>query len=150
MSACHKEAVLKFVSLETNVNIAASISNEKLRQMRENRACLLKIISSLRYLSDQGIPIRGQSSDERSNFNNLLNLRSEDSVELQKWLNRDSYKWMSHEIQNEILNMSHSVLRKLVQNVKNTVYFSIIADETSDITTKEQFSFCVRYKNLKV
>lgn len=80
MSACHKEAVLKFVSLKTNVNVAASISNEKLRQMRENRACLLKIISSSRYLSVQDIPIRGHY-DEKSNFNNLLNLRS---VELQK------------------------------------------------------------------
>jgi len=147
MSACHKEAVLKFASIETNVNVTANILSEKLRQMKENRVCLLKIISSLRYLGVQGISIRGHT-DERSNFNNLLNLRSEDSVELQKWMNRDSYKWMCHEVQNEILNiMSHSILRKLIQNIKNVIYFSIIADETSDVATKEQFSFCIRYEN---
>lgn len=143
-SDCHKEAVLKFANYKSEINVSAILSTEKARQMKESSSCLMKIITSLRYLAMQGIPIRGHT-DETSNLMNLLHLRSEDSNELKRWLNQGSYKWISHDIQNEIVNlMAHAVLRKVLDDVKKAVYFSIIADETTDINTKEQFSFCVR------
>ena len=47
---------------------------------------------------------------------------------------------------NEILGMvSHAVLGDLVKEVQVAKCFSIICDETTDISTMEQLSVCVRY-----
>ena len=40
---------------------------------------------------------------------------------------------------------SHAVLRCLVKEVQAAKYFSIICDETMDISTMEQLSVCVCY-----
>ncbi|XP_046983068.1 zinc finger MYM-type protein 1-like [Schistocerca americana] len=144
-SGCHREAVLKFKSLKSNVNVFSQISKEKLTQMKENRACLLKIISSLRYLAAQGLAIRGHT-EETSNFDNLLRLRCEDNQLLLIWLQRETYKWTSHDVLNEILAiLSHEILRKLLEDIKRAKYLAIIADETTDIANKEQFSICIRF-----
>jgi len=65
--------------------------------MKESRAALLKIISSILYLTKQGLAIRGHT-DNNSNINQLLKLRSSDSLELDSWLSRTAYKWTSHEV----------------------------------------------------
>lgn len=145
LSACHREAVLKCKSLAKGINVCTQMSDEKHRQMMVNRTCLLKLLSSLRYLCTQGLAIRGHT-DSDSNFCNLLKIRCEDSDELQMWLQRESYTWCSHAIQNEMIDvMSHTLLRKLITEVRNSVYFAIICDETADVGRKEQFSFCLRY-----
>ena len=41
------------------------------------RACLIKIISCLRYLACQGLPLRGHGNDQDSNFKQLLTCRTE-------------------------------------------------------------------------
>ncbi|XP_049770505.1 uncharacterized protein LOC126109529 [Schistocerca cancellata] len=144
-SGCHREAVLKSKSLKSNVNVFSQIYNNKLTQMKENRVCLLKIISSLRYLTVQGLAMRGHI-DEASNFDNLLRFRCEDNQLLLIWLQRRTYKWTSHDVQNEILAiLSHTHLRQLLEDIKIAEYFAIIADETTDIATKEQFSICIRF-----
>ena len=40
---------------------------------------------------------------------------------------------------------SHAVLRDLVKEVQAAKYFSIVCDETTDISTMEQLSICFRY-----
>lgn len=112
-------------------------------QMEENRIALIKVLSSLRYLAVQGLPIRGHT-DEKSNFNNLLHLRSEDCRILKLWLQKER-KWISHEICNEMLSlMSKSVLQQLISAIKSADYFALINDETCDISVQEQLSFCFR------
>ena len=47
---------------------------------------------------------------------------------------------------NEILGMaSHAVLQDLVKKVQEAKYFSIIRDETTDVSIMEQLSIYVRY-----
>ncbi|XP_049796005.1 uncharacterized protein LOC126212619 [Schistocerca nitens] len=146
----HREAVLKFKSLKSNVNVFSQISKEKLTQMKENRACLLKIISSLRYLAVQRVAIPGRT-DETSNFDNLLRLRCEDNQLLLIWLQRETYKWTSHDVQNEILGiLSHKLPRKLLEDIKSAEYLAIIADETTDMANKEQFSICIRFVDVSL
>ena len=145
LSTCHREAIMKLNSVTARVNVSTQISDQKERQMAENRACLLKLFSSLLYLSTQGLAIRGHTDNE-SNYNNLLKVRCEDSAELRMWFGRESYTWCSHEIQNEMLDiMSHALLRKLIAEVNDSVHFAIICDETADVSRKEQFSFCLRF-----
>lgn len=55
--------------------------------MKNARQTLLKIVSSLQYLCQQGIAVRGHT-DESSNMHQLLLLRAEDVPELKFWLQR--------------------------------------------------------------
>ena len=37
------------------------------------------------------------------------------------------------------------ILRPILKNIKESSYYSIMADETTDITNKEQFVICIRW-----
>lgn len=55
-------------------------------------------------------------------------------------------KYTSPVIQNEIIQVCNTILlRKIVNKVNKSKCFSVLADETTDISTKEQLSICVRY-----
>ncbi|XP_031358832.1 52 kDa repressor of the inhibitor of the protein kinase-like [Photinus pyralis] len=54
--------------------------------------------------------------------------------------------YISPLIQNEIISTCNDIiLKKLVRKVNEAKYFSVLADETSDISATEQCSICVRY-----
>ncbi|KAK7870340.1 hypothetical protein R5R35_003727 [Gryllus longicercus] len=75
----------------------------------------------------------------------ILKARAEDVKELEDWLQRSGHKWLHHEIQNEILEaMARDVLLKIMEEVNNAEYFSILLDETADIAKTEQVSIYVR------
>lgn len=51
----------------------------------------------------------------------------------------------SKTVQNEIIEVIYEVLiNNIVTNVIKSKYFSILCDETTDISTKEQITFSVR------
>ncbi|XP_026821693.1 52 kDa repressor of the inhibitor of the protein kinase-like [Rhopalosiphum maidis] len=55
-------------------------------------------------------------------------------------------KYISHRIQNEIIQICGQVIRNdIVSQVNNSVAFSLLADETADIAGKEQLSIGVKY-----
>ena len=55
-------------------------------------------------------------------------------------------KHTSPEIQNEILEiMSLQVLCEIAQNIQSSVIYSIMADETADISSKKQLICCIRW-----
>nr|CAH7739888.1 unnamed protein product [Callosobruchus chinensis] len=125
-------------NLERGVNVHSMLSKSKLEDMKTARIALLKMISTLRFLMTGGLAIRGDE-DEHSNYIRLLNLRSEDIPELKAWLQRSKYKWLSHDVTNELSSiLSHEILRKIIKLVQNAVYYSVMIDETSDITNHEQ------------
>lgn len=48
-------------------------------------------------------------------------------------------------VQNEIIEVIREVLiNNIVSDIKKSKYFSILVDETTDISTKEQITFSVR------
>ena len=52
---------------------------------------------------------------------------------------------VSHDIQNELISiMANHVLKKIVEDIGSS-FFSIIADEYTDINNKEQLTICVRW-----
>ena len=55
---------------------------------------------------------------------------------------------MSHDIVNELITiMGHSVLRKVLSQIKcqNPGWFSLIADEATDVNNREQLNLSIRY-----
>ncbi|XP_060861856.1 zinc finger MYM-type protein 1-like [Metopolophium dirhodum] len=143
-SELHKTNIVKSSFIKTNANVYAQISDSHKKSMEESRFAFDKILSSIVFLAKQGVAIRGHT-DESANFNQLLKLRSEDSTELKNWLGRTTYKWISHDITNEILSiLSREVIRNIIIKIKENTFYAILLDETSDITVKEQISFCLR------
>ena len=53
------------------------MKNNSTELQSENRACLIKIISCLRYLARPGLPLRGHGTDQDSTFKQLLTCRAE-------------------------------------------------------------------------
>jgi len=143
-SEFHKAAVSMIVSSSGSSSVASKLSAQQQKDMADSRHALSMIFTSLRFLGCQGLAIRGKT-EETSNFRQLLELRSTDSVILRNWLQRDKYKWLSPEITNEVLEMfSFAALRELIKNVKAAKFYSLMLDETADISAKEQISICFR------
>lgn len=54
--------------------------------------------------------------------------------------------YVSPEIQNEIINICGKLIQEqLVRDINRSECFSIIGDETLDVSGQEQFSLCIRY-----
>ena len=101
----------------------------------QNGACLIKIISCLRYLARQGLPTSTWTwKYQESNFKQLLNCRAEDDPVFSEWLIRKNQNFTIPETQNEF---SARILKRC--------FHSIMVDETSDASNKEQAVFCVRW-----
>ena len=106
---------------------------------------LLKQLSSLRFLLRQGLAIRGHTEAE-GNLIQLMTLRSEDCPGLKTWLNKHQY--LSHGIVNEmIMLMGNKLLRTLLEDIRESCWFSILADETRDISNEEQLVIIIRWVN---
>jgi len=146
LSTTHKEAVLKLSCTEQGIHIVSSLNVAKERQMAQARVALLKLFSSLRYLTTQGLAIRGHT-DEASNYHNLLLLRSEDCEDVRQWMCRQGvqYQWMSHDVQDEMIEMmTQAVLRIILTKIRKLQYFAIMIDESADVSVREQVSICFR------
>ncbi|KYN19303.1 Zinc finger MYM-type protein 1, partial [Trachymyrmex cornetzi] len=92
-----------------------------------------------------GLSLRGNDSDDDSCFKKFLKLRAKDVPELHWWLEKTGYKWLHHDIINELLQMlSTDVLNRFLYDIKAARYFSVIMDETADISRQEQVSISLR------
>ena len=73
-------------------------------------------------------------------------MRAEGDPNFQEWLHKKTNRFTSSAIQNEILkDMAMHILRPIVKIIKKSSYYSLMADETTDIINKEQFVICIRW-----
>ncbi|XP_067213479.1 zinc finger MYM-type protein 1-like [Linepithema humile] len=139
----HLSAVIGLNNLK-KPTVIQHMSSAKQTEMVEAREALRKIFSTINFLVRQGLAFRGKT-DESSNVLKLLQLRAEDVSILKKWLGQTKFKWTHKDSINEILHlMAKEILNKQLAKIKKAKYFSIIIDETSDITRFEQVSFSIR------
>ena len=60
------------------------------------------------------------------------------------WVERNKYQ--SPEIINEIIEiMAHTALRSLLADINSRLWFSLMADETRDISKRERLVICLRW-----
>ena len=126
--SCYQQAIQRLIEIPKSMkDISEMVKSNSTEVKSQNRACLTKIISCLRYLACQGFPLRGHGNDQDSNFKQLLTCRAEDDPMFSEWLNRKNQNFISPEIHNEILKeMSLSVLRIIVESIKNAAFHSIM------------------------
>lgn len=102
-SKCHKEAVDRVLVIPSTCKDCSSmLSNEHTKIKANSRLIMSKIMSSIKYLARQSLPLRGDGNEDDGNFIQLLKLRSIDDSSLANWISRKQNKYTSPEIQNEI------------------------------------------------
>ena len=74
----------------------------------------------------------------------MMMTRAEDVPEILEWLQLNRYQ--SPQIVNELVSMmGQDVLRGILKKIRQAEYFGVMADETRDISNKEQLVICCRW-----
>ena len=150
-SDAHSEASSRIAAQSQHADVGSLISSSYATKSSENRNILKKIFASVIFLARQSLPMRGTSSklaeeEINSNFHQLLLLRSEDDPSLKNWMAKSNEKYTSPEIQNEILQIiALGMLRNIGKKLQAAKFFTIMADESADISNKEQLVVCIRW-----
>ena len=132
----HRQAAL---ALQPKKDVSEMLSSKVAIDKQNNRNYLLRVLSSIKYLARQGLPLRGDGDDSTSNFYQLMRLRGEDHPEIFTFLEKKQLKYTSHEIQNEMLSiMAQRILRGIVKQIQSSTFFSLMVDETTDVSNREQ------------
>lgn len=139
--------------------ISIQLDTRKREIIKNNRAKLIPIIQTIRLCGRQQFALRGHNDSGRisleepahndGNFRSLLRYRANfGDLTLKKHLIESSCNAMytSPTIQNELIDSYAQLIQiKIIKNIKQSGHFSILADETTDISQVEQFSLCFRY-----
>ena len=103
---------------------------------------LLQQLSSLRFLTRQGLAVQGHTNEE-GNLYQLLKCRAQEDRKFQLWLKEGKYQ--SPEIINEQIQLfAHTLLWELLAKIHEARFYSIIADETRDISGAEQLAISLK------
>ena len=144
-SECYRRSALLYnCDNLTMSNVAEQISAMHLKEKTDNRTALDLIFETLKLCGRQQIAIRGHA-ELNSNFTQILKLISSTSMELKNWLNRDNNHYLSHDIQNEMIErLGSAIMDKLLHFIHRSGIYSVIVDETTDISSQEQVAICIR------
>lgn len=158
LSQTHQECVEQAASfiavMEKNQqSIKSQLSAAYDNQVQLNTRALLSIIDCIQFLVKQGLGLRGSNWDkgakkEDGNFTSLLDFVSKYSADLKSHLHSSpkNARYLSPKIQNEFITINGDLIRKsIVDECNASLYWSVMADETTDVSTTEQVSICVRY-----
>ena len=126
-------------------------------QVSSNQAKLMSILKTVVFCGRQNIPLRGHRDDSKhlnecvniGNFQALLDFRVDAGDEiLRRHFNiaPRNATYRSKTIQNELIESVGSWIRQeIVDEVKKAGFFSILADETTDCSNKEQLTLVLRF-----
>ena len=133
-------------ALASRVDVGDMLSRQAATEKQQNRQYLLKVLSSIRFLARQGLPLRGDGDETDSNFHQLLLLRGEDYPPIHEFLRKQQLKYTAPEVQNELLSlMAQQILRHRAKQIQDSVFFTIMVDETTDSSNKEQVVLVFRW-----
>ena len=149
-STAHRDAKLAWIAQSTqNIDVHLNSQLEKLKMVR--REGLIAQLRGIKYLARQGIAIRGHDNTE-GNLEQLMRVWScceGDEGFISKWIKDNKYT--SHQaVNDQIKILGQTLLRNLLLKMKEgdgPHWFSIIADEATDIINSEQLNVSIRWVN---
>ena len=124
------------------------VHNEKVKR---NRDILKRLINAVCLLAKLELPFRGddesKTSNNRGNYLELLDYTAQYDPLLKNHLDTSTvFKGISNRIQNDLIESVASALNKEIkQQLQKSDFFAILADETTDISNKSQFSLVYQY-----
>lgn len=151
LSESHSEALLAYNRLHSAEPVSEMLDKTIKLKKQENHDMLSFVVESMRFLTRQGMALRGdysstskEASEPNSNVNQLLKSYGRISDRAEALLQR-THTYNSPEIQNELANIkSNIILRELVEKIKKAEWYTVMVDETADVTGKEQAVICFR------
>ena len=136
-SKFHRTAVELVMCRDSTKDVGETLSSAHRLEMENNRKMLLVLLSTVRYLARQNT-FYGHE-EESSDFLQLLYLRCDDIPGLTEWLSKMSSRYTSPQIQNEMIKtIARTALLDGVRDIKESRYFAILADETTDVSNNSQ------------
>ena len=152
-SKVHRMAASQYVEAKRMQVMGDSVSQQLSRaynsEVQLNRRNIKRILELILLFGRQGIAYRGHdesgTSLNRGNLLEFLQYKARECPELAGHL-AGSVHYTSAKIQNDMISLIGKVIQQnIVHEIKKAGFFSIIADETMDISRLEQMSLCVRY-----
>nr|CAI5856524.1 unnamed protein product [Callosobruchus analis] len=141
-------------------SIDNQVDTARAQQIIENQKKLAPIIKTVVLCGRQCLPLRGyrdygefnisaEPHENEGNFRALLRSRIESgdsNLKLHFETCGRNSTYISWKIQNEIIEACDLITKQRIATEVNTAKcFTVLADETADISTIEQLSLCVRY-----
>lgn len=139
------------------VDISLQLDKAKKVENVLNRKMLTSIVETIILIGRQDIACRGHRDsgeitpeipvENDGNFRALLRFRMASGDEnFKNHMQTSKLRYISPQIQNELIEIcGYIIVKQIVANVNRSGCFSMLADETTDISGIEQFSLCVRY-----
>ena len=138
--------------------VSTKLSTQAQKNIQDNCQVIESLIKVVLVCGTQGLSLRGHRDDKVDltqtseanvgNFLELVRFRAETDDVLRNHLKSAprNAQYTSKTIQNELIDIIGRHIRSdVLSEVKNAKYFSIIADEVTDVSNKEQLSLCLRY-----
>lgn len=138
------------VTKAENKDIQSVISSQYSEKVKTNRKILLSILDVILNLGRRNIAFRGtwKNSSEDGNFMHFIQWKAQFDDILKQHLETapGNAKYLSAKIQNEMITCCGEEIRdRIVAEIQKSKYFTVLADETSDISGMEQLTICIRY-----
>ena len=144
---------------ETFTNVASSQQSDVLsvassahrQQMEKNMCMLASVLECIKFCGRQGLALREHRFEDGANpgnFRALIDFRAQTDTILSNHLEHSprNARYLSSGIQNELIQVCDETIREsLVCDCRSAQFFSVLADETTDVSTTEQLSICVRF-----
>ncbi|XP_022169095.1 52 kDa repressor of the inhibitor of the protein kinase-like, partial [Myzus persicae] len=152
----------KSTILNPKKNILNLVNADRLKKITENRERLKPIIQSIMFLGKQNIPLRGHRDDgalfandnhhkmkNEGNFRELLRYRvkSGDKILEQHLLTTHSKAtYINSNVQNQLIDcFKEEIQSEIIKEIKENRFYSIMFDETTDLSHVSQMSLVLRY-----
>ncbi|CAF1366267.1 unnamed protein product [Rotaria sordida] len=152
-SEAHVQAAVNYQQYLLRYNTQTSVINildtGRSQQIKRNRDRISKIASTVLLCSRQMIALRGhcedETSDNRGNLLEILSWSSQTDPIVQSIVNSaNNATYLSPQVQNELLQiMANQIRRKIADKIAGNFY-SLMADESRDISGNAQLSIVVR------
>lgn len=118
--------------------------------MKDSREALPSALFSLECFTFQILTVRRDGEPE-GNLRQLLKLSANYIPKLQSCLCRTKCKWASYNVLSGMLKVvAYYVTRSLQNEVRDTVSYAEMIDETADIFVKRRVSICFRVVQKKI
>lgn len=129
-------------------NIRSVISKIYSDKVEKNRKTLLSILDVVINLEQRNVAFRGNWKGDSEDFIHFSQWKSHFDDVLSQHLETapGNAKYLSPIIQNEMISCCGDEIRDcIVRRIQKSKYFSVLADETADISGTEQLSICIHY-----
>lgn len=126
--------------------------------MERNEKVLESLLKITIFCGKQGLALRGHRDDKidwqasevgnQGNFAQLVHFRAETDKVLAEYLQGapKNAQYTSKTIQNELVTVVGDRIREsIINEVKDAKFYSIIADEVTDVSNREELSLVVHY-----